>query len=396
MKFLRDGLRTWVEIEKGAARHNYRAFREILKPRTQLWAVVKSNAYGHGLVLFSKLADKLGVDGFCVDSIVEGNRLRREGIQKHILVLGPTLPARLKDAAEHGVTVSVSNFDALKALAQSKCPPFFHLKVDTGFHRQGFYTHELPKVIRAISKSQFPISKKLTGVFTHFAAAKDITYPTYTEMQFSKFGEVLTMLRRAGFKNLIAHAAATGATCINKKYHLDAVRVGMGLYGFHPSPELEMQLRRPAGDRSPDPRQGGVSGMPSIDLKPVLSWRAVVSEAKKFNAGDYIGYDITERMPHAGTLAILPIGYWHGFPRAFSSIGTVLIKGKRARVLGRVSMDMTAVDVTGIRVKPGDVATLLGASGNEEVRAQEAARTIGTTQYELLTRLNPLMERILV
>ncbi|MBI2623534.1 MAG: alanine racemase [Candidatus Liptonbacteria bacterium] len=374
---IQDGLRTWIEIDKSAARHNYQTFRKLIEPRVKLWAVVKSNAYGHGLVLFSKLADTLGADGFCVDSIVEGNRLRREGITKPILILGPTLPARLRDAAQHDITVSVSNFEALNALVRSKNPPAFHIKVDTGFHRQGFYVEELPKVIRAIANCKLPITKKLSGVFTHFAAAKDITYPYYTEMQVKKFREALRLFSRAGFKRLTAHAAATGATSISPKYHFDAVRIGMGLYGFHASPELEMQI-------------------PNIKLSPVLGWKTVISEVKKFKAGDYIGYDITERMPHAGTLAILPIGYWHGFPRALSSVGEVLIKGKRARVLGRVSMDLTAVDVTHIPCTPGAVVTLLGKDGKEELHAQEVARTVGTTQYELLARLNPLMERILI
>ncbi len=391
-----DGLRTWIEIDGKAARHNYHAFRRLLAPRVKLWAVVKSNAYGHGLALFSKLAEDSGVDGFCVDSIVEGNRLRREGIQKPILILGPTLPARLSDAADCGITVSVSNFEALKALTRPKTVPSFHLKIDTGFHRQGFYVEELPRVLKILRYPSSVISHKLTGVFTHFASAKDVTYPTYTELQLKKFEEALRMLKKAGFRNLTAHAAATGAASINPKYHFDAVRIGMGLYGFHASPELEMQLRRPVGGRSPDPAGLRASGLPSLILEPVLSWRTVISEVKKFSAGDYIGYDITERMCHAGVMAILPIGYWHGFPRAFSSIGQVLVGGKFAKVIGRVSMDLTAIDVTGIRCRPGTVVTLLGKSGREEIRAQEAARMIGTTQYELLTRLNPLMERFLV
>ena len=372
-----DGLRTWIEIDRKAARHNYRAFRRLIGQNVKLWAVVKSNAYGHGLTLFAKLADSLGVDGFCVDSIVEGNRLRRDGIKKPLLILGPTLPARLADAAHHDITVSVSNFDALKALARAKAPPRFHLKIDTGFHRQGFYVEELPKVIKLVRNLKLETRNCLKGAFTHFAAAKDVTYPTYTEMQFEKFQRALQMLRNAGFRNLTAHAAATGAASISPKYHFDAVRIGMGLYGFHASPELEMQL-------------------PRIVLKPVLHWKTLISEVKRFKVGDYIGYDITERMRYSGLMAVLPIGYWHGFPRAFSSIGHVLVSGKFAKVIGRVSMDLTAIDVTGIRCRPGTVVTVLGKSGREEIRAQEAARAIGTTQYELLTRLNPLMERILM
>src|SRR3989338_3613149 len=295
-----NGLRTWIEISKSATRHNYQIFRGLIKPRVKLWAVVKSNAYGHGLVLFSKLMDRLGADGFCVDSIVEGNRLRREGIIKPILILGPTLLPRLRDAAHHNITVSVSNFDALKALARSKNPPAFHMKIDTGFHRQGFYIEELPRALKLLKNSKFQIpNSKLTGIFTHFAAAKDITYPYYTEMQVEKFKEALRLCSKAGLKNLTVHAAATGGATVNSDYHFSAVRIGIGLYGFHASPELEMQL-------------------PEVKLSPVLGWKTVVSEVKKFKAGDYVGYDITERMQHAGTLAILPVGYWHGFPRALS------------------------------------------------------------------------------
>ncbi|MBM3257468.1 MAG: alanine racemase [Candidatus Liptonbacteria bacterium] len=372
-----QGLRTWIEIDTRAAKQNYQAFRKLIKPRVKLWAVVKSNAYGHNLVLFSKLMATFGVDGLCVDSIVEANRLREEGIEKPILVLGPTLPARLKDAVKNNITLSVSNFEALKALAESKEKPEFHLKIDTGFHRQGFYLEDVPKVIKIISNSKLEIRNCFRGVFTHLAAAKDVTYPLYTERQIENFKKALNLFTTGGYPHLLAHAAATGGTSLSPKYHFDAVRVGMGLYGFHASPELEMQL-------------------PQVELAPVLQWKTVISEVKKFEEGDYIGYDITERMRYPGKLAILPIGYWHGFPRALSSVGSVLIKGKFAKVLGRVSMDMTAVDVTEITCRPGDIVTLLGREKGKEIRAQEVGRTIGTTQYELLTRLNPLMERILV
>lgn len=373
---LSDGLRTWIEISRKAALHNYGVFRSLIKPKVKLWAVVKSNAYGHGLAVFSKLMDGFGVDGFCADSIVEGNRLRENGIKKPILILGPTLPTRLTDALSNDITVSVSNFEALKALKASKAKPSFHLKIDTGFHRQGFYVQEIPKVIKIISDWKLETKSRLVGIFTHFAAAKDVTYPGYAEMQVGEFKKAIGMFDRAGFRNITVHAAATGAATQNRKYHFDAVRIGMGLYGFHASPELEMQL-------------------PDITLKPVLSWKTVVSEVKSIRKGDYVGYDITERMDHSGKMAVIPIGYWHGFPRRFSSIGEVLINGKIARVLGRVSMDLTVVDVTNIRCRAGDVATIIGRDNGFELRAQEVARKIQTTQYELLTRLNPLMERIL-
>ncbi len=375
-------LRTWIEIDARAARKNYETFRKLIGKSVELWAVVKSNAYGHGLFAFSKLMDKFGIDGFCVDSVVEGLALRREGIKKPILVLGPTLPARLAEAARHKITVSVSNFEALHALARHASAhggknqtPDFHIKLDTGMHRQGFYFDEIPKVIKQIANRQSPIAKKLKGIFTHFASAKDVNYPSYTDRQLSKFNKARGMFAEAGFKNLKSHAAATGGTLISPKYHGDAVRVGIGLYGLWPSKELEVQL----GNK--------------VKLHPVLSWRAAITETKLLQAGDYVGYDLTERVLRKTHMAVVPIGYWHGFPRALSSTGEAIVNGKRARVLGRVSMDLVVVALSDT-ARAGDIATLIGRDGKDEIFAWEPSQKSGTTHYEFLTRLNPLMERI--
>ncbi len=383
-----DGLRTWIEIDSRAARKNYDTFRKLTARRagrhagkTKLWAVVKSNAYGHGLFAFSKIMNRFGIDGFCVDSLVEGIALRRDGIKKPILVLGHTLPARYAEATKHNITITISNFEALRELAKVKeraragAVPEFHIKIDTGMHRQGFYLEDLPRVIAAIAR-QKNIKSKLTGLYTHFASAKDINYPSYTDHQFGKFEKAAKLFEKAGFKNLIKHAAATGGTLVNQKYHLDAVRVGIGLYGLWPSKELEVQLGK------------------KIKLHPILSWRAVVSEVKQLKAGDYVGYDMAERVANDMMMAILPIGYWHGFPRALSSgAGEAIVNGRRARVLGRVSMDLTAI-APGGRARPGDIATLIGRDGGEEIFAWEPAQKSGTVHYEFLTRLNPLMERV--
>jgi alanine racemase len=373
-----SNLRTWIEIDSRAARKNYDTFRKLLGKRVKLWAVVKSNAYGHGLMLFAKLMQKFGIDGFCVDSLVEGLRLRKEGIKKSILVLGPTLPALYKDAAAKNITISISNFEALKALAREKTPPSFHIKIDTGMHRQGFYLNDLPKAIKIISSSQSSISKKFTGIFTHFASAKDINYPTYTERQFAEFQKAAKLFEKAGFKNLIKHVAATGGALVNPKYHLDAVRVGIGLYGLWPSKELETQF----GTR--------------IHLKPILRWRAVVSEVKHLKGGDYVGYDLVERVREITKMAVIPVGYWHGFPRSLSGTGEILVNGRRARVLGRVSMDLTTVNLGNAKCDTGAVVTLIGRDGDEELSAAEVAARAGTIHYELLTRLNPLIERTLI
>lgn len=372
-KITKQHLKTWIEISKKAVQRNIDIFRDFVGKKTQIWAVVKSNAYGHGLAVFSKIADKAGVDGFCVDSVLEGIKLRQSGIKKMILVMGPTLPALFRKAHENEITITISNKDALQDYLKSAEKPDFHLKIDSGMHRQGFYPKDIPKIIALLKK----VKSNFKGVYAHFCAAKDVNYPTYTEIQFDNFQKALKILKKAGFNNLIKHSASTGGALINKKYHLDAVRIGIGLYGLWPAKELNIHFSE-------------------TKLEPVFSWRVLLSEVKQVKRGDYIGYDLTERAVEDGKIAVLPIGYWHGFPRAFSSTGKVLIGGKFAKVLGRVSMDLIVVDVSGIDCRVGDEAVIIGRQGKNEIAAHDAASRISTTHYELITRVNPLIERILV
>ncbi len=232
------------------------------------------------------------------------------------------------------------------------------------------------EAIKIISSNP-TLKKKLIGVYTHFAMATDKKNATHTQKQFSEFEIVRSKLRKAGFNSLKAHCSASGGALLNAKYHLDMVRVGKGLYGFFPSQELERQS-------------------PRVKLQPILAWRTIITETKSLKPGDMVGYDLTEKIKRPTRIAILPIGYWHGFPRSLSSVGEVLVRGRRARVLGRVSMDLLVVDITGIRCAIGDFATLIGKSNGKEINAKEVARKAGTISYEILTRLNPLIERVII
>ena len=367
-----EKLKTWVEISRKAVKSNIKIFKTLVGKKTQLWAVVKSNAYGHGLIVFSKLADKAGVDGFCVDNVEEGICLRNAGIKKPILVLGPTLPVLFGRAKKYKITITISNRDALAGFLKSRNKPDFHLKIDSGMRRQGFYPEEVPEIMNSLKKAR----TNFKGVFTHFCAANDKNNSVFTDKQLNNFEKVLENLDNSGFKNLTRHAAATGAALIDKKYHLDAVRIGIGLYGLLPSEELNAQFSE-------------------IKLNPVFSWHAAISEIKDIKKGDGIGYDLTEKVTKNSRAAVLPIGYWHGLPRAFSSLGLVLINSKPAKILGRVSMDLIMADVTGIKCGVGDEAVIIGGQGDGEIAASEAAGKIGTNHYELITRVNPLIERII-
>jgi len=355
--------KVWVEINTKALRKNIFTLRSHIGGKVKLLAVIKSNAYGHGLIAFSQAAVS-GVDGFCVDSVIEGIKLRRAGIKKTILVLGPTLHKDdIKKARREKITLSVSSMDALRELSRSVYPPAIHIKIDTGMHRQGIYIADLKKALALIKQKNLP----LVGIYTHFAFVKNPKHKGFTKVQSVQFTKAFEIAKEMGFSRLLRHAAATRATFDGRTYLFDAVRVGKGLYGLWS-------------------KKG---------LTPVLSWRTRISEIKNVPKGAYVGYDLTERVKKNVRIAVLPIGYWHGFPRSLSSHGEVLIRGRRARVVGRVSMDLTVVDITNINARVGDVVTLIGESGKNRITAEEFGEKAHMSNSESTTHINPLIERIL-
>lgn len=369
-------VRTWVEIDTKAIAHNYRIFRKLLTKKTRLMGIVKSNAYGHNITEYAKELERLGVDALGVDSLVEALALRKQGIKSPILVLGYTIPELFDSARAQDIAVTISTFESLAIALKStntKKPLRVHLKIDTGMHRQGFQSHEIEQLLLELKKNIKQII--IEGVYTHFAEAKEPRSGTNTRAQIASFNKVIALLREDGL-TFLAHASATGGTLLYPSAHYDMVRIGIGLYGLWPSKESEQFLGK------------------KIILKPVLSWRAIVSEVKQVQGGERVGYDYTEMLTRNSRLAIIPVGYWHGFPRMLSARGRVLVCGKTARVIGRVSMDMIVVDVTDIpEATVGSVATMIGKDKQEQIHARELAEFSATTHYEIVTRLNPLMRK---
>jgi alanine racemase len=356
--------KVWLEISQGAVRKNIRTFRGLLDKQSKLYAVVKSNAYGHGLLQFSSLADECDIDGFCVDSVVEGAKLRANGITKPILVLGYTLPALYGIAAENGITVTISNFNALAAWGKAVARPQCHIKIDTGMHRQGFQPVDIPQLLKKLKVLK--AKELLTGIYTHFAMAKNKADTAFTVEQCLVFKDVCGLFEKAGFLGLMRHASATGGTLLGRDFHMDMVRIGIGLYGLWPSAELETQLGK------------------TIILVPALSLYSVISEIKKIGRGEGVGYDLTERASRDMVLAVVPIGYWHGIPRAASSVGYAWIGKRQAKIIGRVSMDMIVLDITGIPCKVGTKVRM---------SPLDLARSIEASPYEVITRINPLIHK---
>ncbi len=386
-KKLHKGLRTWVEIDKKAIRNNYRIFRGLIDKKCKILSVVKSNAYGHDMVEFAKEQVKLGADFLGVDSVVEAITLRKEGIKIPILVLGYTLPEMIKKAAQKNISITVSNFESLFAVIKTKVKIKIHIKVDTGMNRHGFFENDIPEVLEILGnnnpsqiKSQFDGAGNIIveGLYTHFSMAKDPNSRAYTNSQIVRFKKWQNAFKKAGYKP-ICHASATSGTLLFKEAHFDMMRIGISQYGIWPSEEAQKFL------------------LDKVSLKPVLSWKTIVAETKQISKGSRVGYDGTYTAKRDTTLAVLPIGYWHGYPRALSNIGYVLINGKKAKILGRVCMDIIMVDITDIKnIKVGDEVVIIGRSNNSEITADEISRILNGSTYELLTRINPLIKRIYV
>ena len=378
-----QGLRTWIELDKNSIKNNLAQFRTLIPKKTKLCAVVKSNAYGHCLVDFSKEMEKCGADWLAVDSVVEGVRLREGGIKLPILVLGYTLPEKLHEAIDADLSLAISHFEGLeeiiKIAGEASRSPKIHVKVDTGMHRQGFMLGDISKVLKLLAEAKDSI--EVEGLFTHFASAKNPAFPADTKKQLAEFQKWIESFKKAKLDPIV-HAAATAGTILFPESHFDMVRIGIGLYGLWPSLETKA-----FADKTNN--QNGIS------LKPVLTWKTIVSEIKVLKDGGAVGYDFTETLPSGSKIAILPIGYWHGYPRSLSSIGKVLIGDTLAKVVGRVSMDMVIIDVTHIKnIKIGDEVILIGT--DKEPTAESIAITLGDSWYEIITRLNPLIKRFFV
>lgn len=369
----RIGLRTWIEIDRGAIRHNFGVFRGLVPKKCKILGVVKSNAYGHNLVEFAKELEKLGADFLGVDSAVEALALRREGIKTPILVLGYTLPEMLQELADKDISLTVSSLENFMALGKVKGKIKIHLKADTGMSRHGFTEEEIKKVIEVIFKNK---NLEVEGLYTHFAMAKNPSFPAYTKIQIDKFNLWREAFKKAGLKPL-CHAGATAGTLLFPEAHFDMVRIGISLYGIWPAKEAKTFYEN------------------RIKLQPVLSWKTIVAEVKKRPKGTKIGYDCSETLNQNSVVAICPIGYWHGLPRALSSIGQVIVNGQKCKILGRVCMDIIMIDATAVKkIKVGDEVTVIGREGKQEITASDIADLLEASAYEVVTRINPLIKRI--
>ena len=375
--------KTWVEISRKAIISNVRMFKRHIGSEIALMTVVKSNAYGHGLVPFATVAAAAGTDWFGVDQLDEALALRKAGIRQPILVLGYTPPMRRIEAAKAHVSLTIYSktvLSAIQKLSLTKRDRLrVHLEIETGISRQGLAGTELIQLAKALAKSP---NVEIEGVFTHFANIEDTTDSAYAEGQLKRFSEAVFLLERNGISPPIRHTACSAAAILFPKTLFTMARVGISSYGFWPSKETQavaQRMKRP------------------LVLSPVLSWKTVVAQVKRVVEGTGISYGLTERVTRDSTIAVIPVGYWDGFDRGLSRIGSVLIRGHRCKVLGRICMNMCMVDVTDVPgVREGQEVVIIGQQGKNRIQAEDLAAQIGTIQYEIVTRINPLLPRFVV
>lgn len=375
---------TWVEISRAALRHNIRQFRRLVGPRRKLMAVVKANAYGHGLAEVSNLVLEDGAEWLGVNCVEEGLQLRRTGIEAPIIILGYVPLAALEDAVENDLRFIVYNRETIDRLAdvcrKGEKPARLHLKIETGTHRQGISERTVLPFIRRIRRHPNLI---LEGLTSHFANIEDTTSHTYPQKQLEVFQGVCDQIENSGVRVPYKHMSCTAAAMLFPETYFSLVRVGIGLYGLWPSKEtyLSCRLKR----RRP------------LALKPVLSWKARIAQIKTVPKGAFVGYGCTYRTTRRTVLAVIPVGYYDGYSRSLSNASHVLIKGSRAALAGRVAMDFLTADITDIPgVKLEDEVVLIGRSGREQMTAAALASLAGTIAYEIVSRINPQIPRIVI
>jgi alanine racemase len=362
---------TWAEIDLNNLAHNFRQVKKMLAPATKVMVTVKADAYGHGLIPVSKKLVSCGVDHLGVASIDEGISLRKSGIRKPILVLGPVLKKDILPLFQYRLAATVCDEESVEALnrkARSLGQDLdIHIKIDTGMGRIGV---PCPQALEFIRKVRQCKGLRLQGLFTHFALAD--TDKDYTRRQAKLFNRIAQESEKEGLRIPLLHAANSMGVLNFKEAHFNMVRPGLVIYGLYPKQGLK------------------------ISLKPVLSLKTRVIFVKDLPSGCGISYGHSYVTKRSTRVATLPIGYGDGYPRLLSNQAPVLIKGRLFKVCGRICMDQMMVDVGDLSLKTGEVVVLIGSQGKRRISVEELAVLSQTIPYEIVCGLGSRIPRVYI
>ncbi len=369
---------TWTEIDLDAIRHNLRRMQAITG--TNVMAVVKANAYGHGALAVARAAAQAGAAWLGVARPAEGLELRAAGLELPILVLGATPPEGAAEAIQSDLSLTVFDLDLARAYAAAAHrlgrAARLHLKIDTGMGRLGARPGQALELMRAVTALE---GAELQGIFTHYANADLLTSPGGGEGQIpshdqlARFQSVLSALLAEDLRPPLVHTANSAAALTMPGARYDLVRVGIALYGLNPSPSVPC----PPG------------------FRPALQWKAAVAQVKTLPPGHGISYGSEYTTTEKETVAVVPVGYADGYRRVPKNVNEVLIRGRRAPVRGRVCMDQIVVGVSHIAgARPGDEVVLLGPQGADAITADDLAHRWGTINYDITSGIMARVPRV--
>jgi alanine racemase len=354
--------RCWAEIDRDALRHNARVVRQRIGSKTELLAVVKANGYGHGMIeVASALRDEAQLFG--VANLHEALELRASGILHPILILGPALPQERAAIIQHGFIATISSFEEARAFDDSP----LNFAIDTGMGRMGCWQAEALAELEKISRIP---RVRLHSISTHLPVADEDA--GFTERQLKEFALLVRQIRAQVAGDYKVHALLSAGILGFAPHHFDIVRAGLMLYGSSPLPNEQKFLR------------------------PVLALKSRIALLRDLPAGRSVSYGRTFTTPRAMRVATMSVGYADGFPRAQSGReASVLVRGRRCHILGRITMDLTVIDVSDVpEVALGDEAILIGKQGNEEILAAEVAQRAGTIAWEIFTGIGSRVGRV--
>ena len=367
---------TWLEIDLGAIARNTQRVKRIIGPETKLLVSLKADAYGHGALRVARVALRNGAEWLGVATVSEARPLREAGVAAPMLVFGYTPPWQAREAARLDLRATVFDLDSARALAEAAREQGqvarVHVKVDTGMARLGLRTEDTSAIVDFVRALRALPGLEVEGIFTHFATADSLDQ-SYARRQRERFEATLAALAADGPLPPIIHAANSAALLTLPETRYSMARAGVAIYGLPPSDEV---------------------GLPE-DFSPALAFRTLVAQVKWIPAGEGVSYGATYITSQPTRIATLPVGYADGFRRAPRNWGDVLIRGRRAPLLGRVAMDQCMVDVTHIPgVEQGDEVTLIGRQGDDELTAQAVAERLGTSAYEVVASLLARVPRL--
>ena len=368
--------RAWVEIDLAALTHNVKQLKNLLSPHTQLMAVVKADAYGHGAVAVSQTALSAGASWLGVATIPEGIELREAGIDAPILLLGATNTAQqVKAIAQWHLQPTICTakqamiFSQVLVSLNQSLP--VHAKLDTGMSRLGAPWQEATEFVQLVKGLP---NLKLASVYSHLATADSLDTAVMKE-QHDRFKWAIGQIKTAGINPSSWHLANSAAALADPDLHYDLVRVGLATYGLYPAPHLQNV----------------------VDLKPVMQVKARVTQVKTIEAGTGVSYGYQFIAQRQTKIAVVGVGYADGIPRNLSNKMQVLIGGKFVAQVGAVTMDQLMLDVTDIPdLEVGEVVTLLGKDGENQITADDWAATLGTISWEVLCGFKHRLPRVAV